>query len=76
MVLYEGSRVRWTSKTNGKGSRRLVMQGDGNLVLYGKSDRVLWSSSTAGKSGATLTVQNDGNAVIYQGGRSHWARGR
>ena len=43
----------------------LVMQGDGNLVLYGPSG-ALWSSSTGGNPGAYVGMQGtDGNLVVY-----------
>ena len=45
----------------------LMMQTDGNLVLYGFDQgwNVLWASNTMGNPGATLTVQDDGNLVLY-----------
>ena len=45
----------------------LVMQDDGNLVLYdaGRS-RALWSSRTNGDGGAFVTMQADGNLVVYE----------
>lgn len=42
----------------------LVMQGDGNLVLY-SSIGALWSSRTAGYPGAFAVLQADGNLVVY-----------
>ncbi|YCK35339.1 NlpC/P60 family protein [Actinomadura sp. ATCC 39365] len=50
---------------------RLVMQGDGNLALYGPSG-VLWATYTnaAENNGAYLANQGDGNLVIYRPDRS------
>jgi hypothetical protein len=42
----------------------LVMQGDGNLVLY-KGASALWSSNTAGTAGSIAVLQDDGNFVVY-----------
>lgn len=42
----------------------LLMQGDGNLVLY-SGQSALWASNTSGNPGAYLTAQSDGNVVIY-----------
>ena len=42
----------------------LILQGDGNLVLY-DSFRAIWSSGTAGSKATRLTLQNDGNLVLY-----------
>jgi hypothetical protein len=56
---------RWTDGS----LTRLVMQTDGNLVIYRKRDgAALWSSYTNGNSGAYLTMQSDGNLVIYRQG--------
>ena len=51
---------------------RLVMQGDGNLVLYTQG-RALWSSRTAGHAGARAVMQGDGNLVVYQGPTPLWS---
>jgi hypothetical protein len=44
----------------------LVMQSDGNLVLYGPAFQYLWASSTNGQPVAYATLQqSDGNFVLY-----------
>lgn len=55
------------SRQSPNGRYRLVMQPDGNLVLYAKgSSKGLWSSRTTGaKKGAFATMQTDGNFVVY-----------
>jgi surface antigen len=50
---------------------RLVMQGDGNLVLY-KGPTALWSSGTDGYAGAHAVMQGDGNLVVYDGAVARW----
>ena len=51
------------------GTTRLVMQVDGNLVLYPVSNgSALWASGTAGKPMASLLMQPDGNLVGYDTG--------
>jgi hypothetical protein len=42
----------------------LVMQPDGNLVLYNSAKRALWSSRTS-SPGAFALFQTDGNFVVY-----------
>ena len=70
-----GSTVRATTTFQAgdylqNGSYRMVMQGDGNLVVYGRS---VWHSGTF-LSGSTFSVQGDGNLVVYtQAGRPVWA---
>lgn len=54
-------------KASCDGRFALVMQGDGNLVLY-QSGRVLWHTATNGRGGQTAVMQPDGNFVVYSGG--------
>jgi hypothetical protein len=65
LVLYYQGRAIWTTNTAGRSAASLVMQSDGNLVLYNTSGAALWSSGTYGNPGAYLTLQSDGNLVIY-----------
>lgn len=65
-----------------RAGHHLVMQTDGNLVLYHAvpgSRAAAWASNTTGRPGTYLEVQGDGNAVLYQpvtGGRvAVWASG-
>jgi hypothetical protein len=47
---------------------RLIMQGDGNLVLYNvqtDASYPLWASNTSDAYGAHFAVQSDGNLVVY-----------
>jgi hypothetical protein len=53
------------------GNYQLIMQGDGNLVLY-QGSTALWSSGTAGDDGAFVAMQSDGNLVIYDNGVAEW----
>lgn len=55
----------------------LVMQTDGNLVLYGGHSRVLWETRTNGTGSANyLSMQDDGNLVLRNAaGKALWAAG-
>lgn len=62
------------------GRYELLLQGDGNLVIYGTTDpdrnnkRVIWESETVGSGATTLALQGDGNLVLYDaGGQAVWA---
>ncbi|WP_369366089.1 hypothetical protein AB5L52_23975 [Streptomyces sp. CG4] len=54
---------------------RLVVQPDGNVVLYRKRDgKALWSTGTYGHSGAYAYMQGDGNLVVYpSSGSALWS---
>jgi serine/threonine-protein kinase len=69
LVLYDNysNKTMWSSKSKGD-PNALVMQDDGNLVLYAKNGSVIWASDKTGKTGDYfLTLQDDGNLVVYQG---------
>ncbi|GEM_PF-537858 len=52
----------------------LVMQDDGNLVLYDPAGQATWASGTAGHQGAWATLKTDGNLVVYSsGGEALWS---
>lgn len=57
------------SITSPDGSYQLVLQGDGNLVLYGLRGRVpggaTWATNTNGQGGKLAVLQSDGNFVLY-----------
>jgi hypothetical protein len=56
------------------GAYSLVMQDDGNLVLYRNGGGALWATGTSG-AGLISVMQQDGNFVIYQRGtaQAYWA---
>jgi Dual-action HEIGH metallo-peptidase len=47
------------------GRFRLVLQGDGNFVLYKNGVRALWSTGTYGQPAYYAPLQGDGNFVLY-----------
>lgn len=71
IAVYWGGQCRWQSSVNQRNDLTgLVMQEDGNLVLYVTGGVAIWQANTADKTaGKThmLAVQNDGNVVVYQG---------
>jgi hypothetical protein len=56
---------------------RLVMQGDGNLVIYRTmTGQALWASNTVGQPNNYAVMQGDGNFVVYTAqGAAQWASG-
>lgn len=48
-------------------ARRLIVQNDGNLVIYDSRDKALWSSETNGQGEGPylLRMQDDANLVLY-----------
>jgi hypothetical protein len=50
-----------------KGAYVLIMQSDGNLVLYRAHDMVaIWATYTHGKGANRAVMQHDGNFVLYR----------
>ncbi len=47
------------------GRYTLIMQSNGNLVLYSADNAQIWNSGTAGNLGNYTVMQNDGNLVVY-----------
>ena len=56
--------VHGRSQKSCDGRFSLVMQDDGNLVLY-QSSTVLWSTRTSLSAAYTAIMQSDGNFVLY-----------
>jgi Alpha-L-arabinofuranosidase B, catalytic/Carbohydrate binding module (family 6) len=55
------------------GDYSLIMQGDGNLVLY-QGSTALWASNTVGSGADEAIMQGDGNFVLYtSAGSPVWA---
>ncbi|XP_020572028.1 mannose-specific lectin-like [Phalaenopsis equestris] len=75
LVLYDDSTPIWASGTQGKGSGcYVIMQQDGNLVIYDSKKKPLWASNTnVGKGNYVLVLQKDRNVVIYS--KPIWATG-
>jgi tail lysozyme len=66
--LGQGASVRSCN-----GAYELIMQSDGNLVLY-EGTKALWATMTNGKGGFRLDMQSDGNLVVYTSSRAPlWA---
>lgn len=67
-VLYgPGYHVLWSHHNDG--ATRLVMQTDGNLVLY-NGNTALWSTGTSGTGPGHAVMQTDGNFVTYTSGNT------
>ena len=71
-VTMTGPGVNWKGGTAGDEVGCLVLQSDGNLVLYDSNNHPLWSSGTQGNA-SFLVIQDDGNAVIYKLANTGWA---
>jgi hypothetical protein len=75
LVLYKGTQVLWSSKTNHTDADHATMQADGNFVVYDAGNTPHWASGTNGKNNNPyLILQDDGNLVIYYTAPS-WASG-
>ena len=62
--------------TSTNGMFRLLMQRDGNLVLYRMVDQQpIWQSGTAGLPSQCALMQTDGNFVVYGPNGALWQSG-
>ncbi|AWV35185.1 lectin [Paenibacillus odorifer] len=52
----------------------LILQQDGNLVIYSQG-KAIWASNTAGRAVSQAIMQTDGNFVIYGYPNAVWATG-
>jgi hypothetical protein len=66
LVLYRNidAKPLWASNTNRRPVEVCIMQGDGNLVIYGPDGEYIWDTATDRQPGSRLVVQDDGNVVI------------
>lgn len=63
---YGQSQALWSSGTEGNTNVfDVLMQVDGNLVVYNVNGTAIWASVTEGNTDAYLVVHNDGNVVVY-----------
>lgn len=71
--LSEGSHLAVGSLLlSGDERYRLVLQSDGNLVIY-SPNRAIWSSWTVRRDSSQFILQGDGNLVIYDStGKAVW----
>lgn len=60
------------SLTSENGAYKLLLQEDGNLVLYSGGDAV-WATATDGQNVVRASVQADGNFVLYTPEKPVWA---
>ncbi len=63
--LNIGFKNYWSTQSANMQATKLILQGDGNLVLYTQNMRPVWASGTDGNPGAWLALQVDGNLVLY-----------
>ena len=63
--------------TSSNGQFQLILQSDGNLVLYRMANHhPLWASNTDGTDAMRAIMQMDGNFVLYNfHGHALWASG-
>ena len=73
-VITDQGAAIWSSSSSGAPSANIVMQSDGNMVVYGPVGEVFWAAGSGGHpGGGFVQMQNDGNLVIYQGSTVLWS---
>ena len=72
-TLSEGQKLaKGESITSNNGAYKLILQDDGNLVLYAR-DHAIWATGTDGQNVVRAEVQSDGNFVLYTPDKPVWA---
>jgi hypothetical protein len=74
-LLPDQALIAGTELISPNGRHRLVMQGDGNLVLYRQSGVPKWATGTDGRQIGAANMQGDGNLVLYDPTGAVWATG-
>ncbi|OAL44681.1 HET-domain-containing protein [Pyrenochaeta sp. DS3sAY3a] len=78
LVVRSPFKVIWTSKTAGQMDiKHVIMQMDGNLVMYNDISRAVWASQTS-RSKQTKTrlhMRNDGDLAIFYDEKIIWRSG-
>jgi hypothetical protein len=54
------------------GKGYLILQTDGNLVLYDAANQPKWATGTSGRPATHVIMQPDGNLVIYNKKAARW----
>lgn len=80
--------IIWSSGTRGSGADKLVLQQDGNLVIWNEgywgwkgifpayfNARAVWSSNSAGSGESRLQISTNGKLQIIRNGKSVWSQG-
>jgi hypothetical protein len=74
-ILSEGGTI-WSGNSllSDDGVFTLVVQSDGNVVIYGcKAFTATWATNTSGTNQRVLAMQGDGNLVLYDNWVAKWA---
>lgn len=70
--LQDGEKLEvGQSLTSKNGAYKVILQDDGNLVLY-SGDQAVWSTETSGQNVVRAEVQKDGNFVLYTPDKPAW----
>lgn len=83
LVLYRGEEALWASNTmhgedESAENKSLVVQGDGNVVLYDADGQPIWASGSSYEAARPyVLVQDDGNVCLYDDEVEgcHWSTG-
>jgi RHS repeat-associated protein len=64
----DGAKI-WSTGTSGRPANRLLLQGDGNLVLAPDTGSATWTSGTGGSAATWLLLRDDGNLTLLMSSR-------
>jgi len=74
VIPADQAKPRWQTDTGGTDPNYLIVEKNGNLVLYARDSTRLWATETDGQGGTRLVMQDDGNLILRtDGGTAIWA---
>jgi hypothetical protein len=73
LSLHTNYQSVWSVPVFAGAGAKLILQSDGNLVLYNKNLQPVWNTETFGAGTSALRIQEDGNLVLYGNSGAKWS---
>ncbi|MCG5435375.1 hypothetical protein [Micromonospora foliorum] len=75
LVLTQAGFPLWDTETRGNPGAHVILQTDGNLVVYSRDGTPVWHTNTRGSNASQLVLRDNGDLVLLDpGGTVIWHR--